>query len=397
MVKSRRFCHAFALAVILQQPLAALEVTLDPGNIARGGSIVTLPSGKDYPPTGAFQDTSEQLYPYQVLPDGKVTLLIPSMPAGEKRTLSLTEYKQSPQDGATATHAEGQVKFTLGGKPVATYQATARDAPRPDLNPLFLRGGYLHPLTTPAGKVITDDYALNHLHHHGVWMAWTKTRYDNREPDFWNMGQGKGKVDFVSLENTWSGPIEAGLIAKHQYTDLTGPSPIKVLDETWNVHVYQLGMPYYVLDLECAQHTSTPLPLMLPIYHYGGLGVRGLEAWNGKDSVNFITSENETNREAANGKPARWIAMSGAADGATAGMAILSHPENFRSPQPVRVHPSEPFISFAPQTNEAMVIEPSETYRAKYRFILFDGTPDTKLIDALWQDYAHPVIATWSK
>lgn len=395
VVKSGRFCHILSFALLLLQPAHGTEISLDADQLERRGSIVKLPSKEGQAPEGMLRNESGTWLPYQTTPDGDLTFIVPIMKAGEKMILTFGDRAPRTVASVKAEQIGDQLKLSSAGREVASYQATAKKNPRPNLNPLFLRGGYLHPLVTPAGKIVTDDYPLNHLHHHGIWMAWTKTSYDGREPDFWNMGQGKGKVDFVSLDKTWSGPVEAGMVAQQKYTDLTSSAPIDVLEEIWTVRTYQTGAAFHILDLNCAQTIVGKIPLLLPVYHYGGLGIRGLEAWNGKRTANFVTSENETDRNKANGKTARWIAMTGQADGAIAGIAILSHPENFRAPQPVRIHPNEPFISFAPQITDAMSIQPGETYRARYRFIIFDGAADPQLIDSLWQDYATPIKAAW--
>lgn len=394
-VKLRPFRHLILLSLFVSPHARSEEIEIQAGGHPRDRSIVTLPARRDTAPHGMLRDSSGTWTPCQLTPEGNLTFITPPLKAGEKRTYTLAERPARSTEDAQAKEEGDQVNLTIAGKAVASYQTVSKKSPRPKLNPLFLRGGYLHPLVTPSGKTVTDDYPVNHLHHHGIWMAWTKTSFDGREPDFWNMGQGKGKVDFVSLEKQWSGPVEAGLVSKQKYTDLTGPAPVDALNETWTVRTYNTGAAFNILDLESSQTTAGNIPLLLPVYHYGGLGIRGLEAWNGKDAATFITSENVTDRNKANGKPARWIAMTGKAGETTAGVAILSHPENFRSPQPVRTHPNEPFISFAPQTNEAMSIQPGETYRAKYRFIIFDGDADAKLIEALWQDYADPVKAVW--
>jgi len=77
-------------------------------------------------------------------------------------------------------------------------------------------------------------------------------------------------------------------------------------------------------------------------------------------------------------------------DGKPAGLAILCHPDNFRAPQPVRLHPSEPFFCFAPSQLGDFQIEPGKTYISRYRFIVFDGAPNREELDRQWNDYAHP-------
>jgi hypothetical protein len=81
--------------------------------------------------------------------------------------------------------------------------------------------------------------------------------------------------------------------------------------------------------------------------------------------------------------------MAGTGKSGPAGIAVLSHPQNFRFPQPVRLTPVFPYFSFAPQKLGAFDISRSNPYHARYRFIAFDGEPDQKLIDAYWHGYAE--------
>ncbi|MCI0538598.1 MAG: PmoA family protein, partial [Verrucomicrobiales bacterium] len=157
---------------------------------------------------------------------------------------------------------------------------------------------------------------------------------------------------------------------------------------------------YWMFDLVSAQQCASSSPLTLLKYYYGGLGVRGNWVWNGTNNTFFLTSEGETNRVKGNTTRARWCHMSGLVDGAPAGLAILCHPDNFRAPQPMRLHPSEPFFCYAPSQIPAepsdpnnklsFQIKPGETYVSRFRFIAHDGPPDRAQLDRLWTDYAHP-------
>ena len=81
--------------------------------------------------------------------------------------------------------------------------------------------------------------------------------------------------------------------------------------------------------------------------------------------------------------------------GGFAGIAILDHPENFRSPQPMRVHPTEPFFCYAPSQLGDWEIGEESDYPSRYRFVTFEGEPDPGLLDRLWNDYAHPPEVEW--
>ncbi len=208
------------------------------------------------------------------------------------------------------------------------------------------------------------------------------------------MGAGNGRVEFVSLDETWSGRVHAGFRSKHRFIDLTSGKPVIALNESWQITAYASSATssHWMFDLVSEQHCATEHGLKLPEYRYGGVGVRGNWAWNGKDKTDFLTSEGETDRVKGHATRARWCYMGGQLDGASAGMAILCHPLNFRAPQPMRLHPTEPFFNYAPQQAGDMEIKPGEKYVSRYRFVVLDGAPVKAELDRLWNDYAHPPI-----
>lgn len=284
------------------------------------------------------------------------------------------------------------VSFSINDKPIFTYQKGST-LPSSSIDSAYLRGGYIHPVYTPSGSIITDDYPENHLHHHGIWGAWTKTEFEGRTPDFWNMGDKTGKVDFVSLDSLYDGPVMAGLSAKHEYVDLSGSAPKIALTESWDVNIFNLkddSLPFYVFDIDISQECASSSSLILPTYRYGGMGFRGREEWNGEENTTFLTSEGK-DRSNGHGTTARWCHVGGLVDGKPSGVTIMSHPDNFRAPQPMRIHPSEPFFNFAPSQAGDWAITPDKPYFAKYRFVVYNGEPNVDLLESLWQAYVNPL------
>lgn len=282
-----------------------------------------------------------------------------------------------------------QIIFTAGARELLRYQAEPGELPRPDIKEAFRRGGYLHPIFTPAGRLVTDDYPANHLHHHGVWSPWTKTEFEGRKPDFWNMGAGTGRVEFVAVEEVWSKDGRAGFKARHQFADLLAKPPKIALHETWEIAVSAVeGTPARtIIDLTSTQTCASDAPLKLPKYHYGGLGFRGNWAWNGAAALRTLSSEGETDRTKINEQRGKWCWLGGLVDGQPAGVTILCAPANFRFPQPMRLHPGEPFFCFAPQQLGEMEIAPGSPYVSRYRFIVADGEPTREQADAWWQEW----------
>lgn len=290
-------------------------------------------------------------------------------------------------DEVTATREGKQVIIRAGAREILRYQAEPGDLPRPEIPKAYLRGGYIQSIHTPSGRLITDDFPSNHLHHHGVWNPWTKTEFEGRQPDFWNMGKATGRVEFVALDSVWQKDGKAGFQARHQFVDLTAKPAKVALLETWAVSV-TFADQRYIIDFASTQTCATDSPLRLPQYHYGGFGFRGNGAWQGAENCKLLSASGLTDRTKLNTSRESWCWVGGMIDGEVCGVTILSHPENFRFPQPVRIHPEEPFFCFAPQQLGEMAIAPGTKYTARYRLVIKDGNPDAKAAGAWWDEYS---------
>lgn len=385
---------------------AADEWIVDARGKARRFAIVSFEAAAR-PGRWEMRGADGQRRPVQ-FQDGQAWFIEPELPADAVRTYTL---KRSSwlQGSGSSTHAKvhttahdhdgADFDFAAGGTPVVRYLAHSGTLPRSDIPEIYRRGGYFHPLWTPAGRIVTGDYATNHVHHHGFWWAWTKTEFEGRTPDFWNMGEKKGRVDFVRSTPPVSGPVWAGFRSEHVYTDLLADPAKPALYETWRVRVYALAgaLGVNLVDLDSEQLCATPSPLKLPKYLYGGLGYRGPGAWDGAENIHYLDSNGVTNRVDGNFSHARWYYMGGLVDGHLAGVAVLGHPANFRAPQPLRVHPTEPYACWAPSQQGDWSIKPGEPYRSRYRILALDGPPDPALLNQLWDDFATPVAVRAKK
>jgi hypothetical protein len=375
---------------------ASFEITLAAGDFDRTNAIIHFPAP---PGTADFLIEGHGVRrAVQVDDAGQGWFIEPSLRRGETRTYTYparVRLRESRIQPVRALATNGTVRLFDGTNHALSYQFAAGPLPRANLKPVYARGGYLHPVLSPSGRLVTDDYPANHRHHHGVWMAWTHTSFEGRKPDFWNMGGKKGTVLADTLHTNWSGAVHAGFRAVHRQVDLLAPEPRTVLNENWEARLFRSGdAPFRLFEITATQTCATASPLMLPKYHYGGLGLRGHGDWNGKTNCVFLTSEGITDREKGNSSRARWCYVGGQVDGAQAGTVILCHPGNFRAPQPLRLHPTEPFFCYAPQQLGEMAIRPGEPHVLRYRFAVLDGVPDAALIEQLWNDYAHPVQVT---
>jgi hypothetical protein len=280
------------------------------------------------------------------------------------------------------------VDFVADGRTLARYAFAPVPVPA-GVDPVYSRGGYLHPLRTPAGRVVTNDLPSNHLHHHGIWSGWTSSHFEGRPSNFWETKAGQGRVEALSVDETWSGPACAGLRARHRFVSLSVPgAPKPALDETWEVLAW-LTPSATTIDLAVVQSCASDSPVLVKEYRYGGIGFRGTASWEGKEGCTFLTSEGK-GRVDGHGTRARWCVVGGQVDGAACSVGLLDHPTNPRYPTPVRIHPDEPFFNWAvPQLGD-LRIEPGRPFSSKLRFLAADGPLPAPAMEAQFRAFASP-------
>ena len=383
-----------ALGALGQAAAASYSLRVDAGHHDRSGTPVSFA----LPDVGQphWQLTGPDGKPVAIQADdrGLATFIISQLDAFQTAVYQLALAAKPTHDNAVNLVEEnGKLRITIGDKTVLHYQAEKSELPRDDLEPVYRRGGYIHPVVTPGGMVITDDYPHNHKHHHGIWFPWTNTTFEGRKPDFWNMGTGTGTVEFTGLLGQWSGSVHAGFSSSHRFVDLIAQPQKVALKEKWRMQIYAAGLnddPYYLFELESVQRCASNSKIQFPEYRYGGLGFRGHGEWDGVENCFYLTSNGESDRIKGHATRARWCHIGGQVSGKWGGIGVLCHPSNFRFPQPMRIHPSEPFFNFAPSQAGDWEIKPGEDYVSRYRFVVTDGRPDAELLERLWRDFAFP-------
>ena len=251
-------------------------------------------------------------------------------PRREKRRILYLESTSSPEVDSQINVAKGDgvLTFTKGKetKPFLQYQMEPGLVPA-GTDEKFKHGAHLHPFFTPAGTFVAGNHPSDHPHQRGIWMSWTKTNFEGRHPDYWNMGKDAsgnltGEILFKRLTNTWSGPVRAGFTSVHDWIDHTSGAPKPVLEESWSVSLSSAecaGKPVYLMDFTSDQKCAGSEPLKLPEYHYGGLGVRGPAEWDPVEAVTMSTSEG-LDRAKGDGSKAKWVVMKGGKGKTEAGL-----------------------------------------------------------------------------
>lgn len=358
---------AILLALQVEAPVSApLPAGIDP---ERTWKLVRVADGRELP----VQVRAGRAFWIDVV-DGR-----------EKRAYRLEAADPASSPAVECAVVEGaHLTLRFEGKDILRYN-TGRVRPPPGVDPVYAFSGYIHPLWTPSGRTITNDFSPGNEHQHGIWFAWRKAAVEGRDVNPWAPLEEAGRLEFITLDETFSGPVFGGFRARQRLID---PDGRPVLVDAWTVKAFAARQAR-VFDLETEQTCAGESPLTVLKHHYGGLGVRGPAEWDGEEGVAFLTSEGRSRRD-GNGTAARWVVMNGKIGGKEAGLGLLCHPTSFRAPQPTRLHPQGPFFCWVPGADDPFEIAPGRPFVSRYRFVAADRPLTAEEMNLHWDAYAEP-------
>ena len=391
----------FAIVLFPGMSAAGRHIILDGGEIPRVDPVVRFAHGMapgDQAKSQAVFTTpsaGEVIAERDPVDSGVLWIKWPGKLEGKSPRLTFKEWRAASKHAMStpAANAPFHGPDNGAGKPLWTYHAEIDPAP-PGKSPLFARAGFIHPLCAPDGSELTGSRPSDHLHHMGVWHAWTAAVSNGKKLDFWNIGDGHGTVRFKDYLWRHQGTVWQGFAATQQSIAWPGKAEEStILDETLVVRSW-LAHGMVVLDYGISQKNVSQVPLELPAYRYGGgVAFRGRPDWLAGTSE-YLTSEGKGRKDAHTTR-ARWVAAFGKTPVGTAGMAILGAPDNPDAPQRLRTwqgdHGGAIFVNFVPTQETARVIAPGGTLAMNYRILTYTGNADKVLLDAAWNDFAHPV------
>lgn len=291
---------------------------------------------------------------------------------------------------------DGDIVVTAFNKKVLQYNYGVHYPPQ-GVDSAFKRSGFLHPLWSPSGNILTRINPPDHYHHMGIWNPWTHVLFQNKEVDFWNIGDKKGTVQFADFITTYTGNVYAGFDALQKHIAFNLPEKNKettALNETWRIRVYNAGPKIWLIDFVSSLNCATDSTVILKEYRYGGFGFRASEDWTNANSK-VLTSEGKTRKD-ADATTARWCMIDGEMKNGHSGILFMSYPGNYNFPEPMRVWPKDMnkrgdvFFSFSPTRNKDWALYPGNNYVLKYRMLVYDETISVQQAEEAWKCFATP-------
>ena len=307
--------------------------------------------------------------------------------------------KTKPSASAVTINVDSVLTISSGENKLLIYQFKTVYPPK-GIDSSYKRSGFIHPLYTPHGQILTRIQPPDHYHHYGIWNPWTHTFFEGDTIDFWNIRGHRGTVRFAKFTSQTSNQKYAEYTALHEHVVFKKDGSEKVaLNEWQTVRVYnpEKDGDSYVVDITSKMECASASPLLIVAYRYAGLGWRATEYWD-KDNSEMMTSEGKTRDNTDNTK-GRWIVVYGSLPGNDeGGIVMLSHPSNYNHPEPLRIWDKKAnggrgdvFANFAPTKDKDWLLEPGRTYTLKYRLVVFNGKFDAEKAEKAWQTFVKEV------
>ena len=304
--------------------------------------------------------------------------------------------KQAPTTHSAIKIAEneGQLEIYQNERKIIGYQMAIKGVPK-GVSENYQRSGYLHPVNTLRGKRLTRIQPEDHYHHYGIWNPWTHTLFEGDTLDFWNLYKKQGTVRFAEMLKKNTGPVFSEFEVLHEHIVLKNDADKLALNEIQNIKVFPLDQSQYLMDITIQYECATDEPFKIIQYRYGGFGWRTTEEWDNQNS-RVLSSEGNT-RKNADGSTARWCIVDGKLNDGRGGALMLSHPENYNHPEPLRVWPEDQygrgdlFVNFATTKTTDWTFEPGKTYTLKYQLIVYDGKMEVASAEQAWNQFAKPL------
>lgn len=312
-----------------------------------------------------------------------------------KRVFQLNQGKRAPIDPIRTLFEDGTLTINVHNHNLLSYVYKTVYPPK-GIDTAYKRSGFIHPLWSPKGQVLTRIQPPDHYHHYGIWNPWTHVLFEKDTVDFWNLKDRKGTVRFAKFASTTEGGVFAEYQALHEHVAFKKDGSEKVaMNEIQSVRVYRPdeNADYYIMDFTSTLSCASQSPVKILEYRYAGLGWRATEKWDNKNSE-VLTSEGK-NRKESDGTTARWCIVQGAIDDAYAGAVMMSYPANYNHPEPLRIWPEnsngrgDMYAMFAPTKDKDWLLEPGKTYTLRYRWLVFNGKMTKEKAEAAWQSFAH--------
>ncbi len=286
----------------------------------------------------------------------------------------------------TADKSDEGVWILDKGEKVFFYQSGTKS-----IDEMYPRANYVHPLYTPDGFEITEDFPADHLHHRGIFWTWHQVVVGDQEiGDAWECRDFVWDVQDVEA----SQPDEDRMVLKAKIfwksmQWLNEKEEVKpIAEEHLTITTLAKKDNYRIVDFEIAiraMENDVKIGGSKDPKGYGGFSVRmKLPA-----DVSFMSAGGVVEPQINQVEAGPWMNISGSLlpGGGKAGVVIINHKDNPMFPEKWILRKARSMQNPAFPGGELFPLSDSVPLILKYRLVVYSATLDNQVIEALQSAY----------
>ncbi|MBT5873712.1 MAG: PmoA family protein [Candidatus Latescibacteria bacterium] len=342
-------------------------------------TIEDVATGKRYP--GYCTDSNET---------STLHWIIESMEAQETRTFAVHPESLDTKGVVVTGVSDGKVDVSVGGAHFTSYHCGPAVA-RPFCYPVNDTKG-----TSVTRNAIDDETGeqVDHWWHRSLWVAFGEVNEANN----WDELEGHGRTVHDRYEGSGN-PVFGDLIGHGDWLTREGDP---IMREQRRMRFYDVGdAPLRIFDVDLDLRAINGDVNFGDTKEGGFLSVRVAPSMNASGLGKIENSFGGINEGECWGKRANWCDYSGPVDGHTAGIAVLEHPDTFRSPTYWHVRNyglmgTNPFgvstFRGNPDISGAYTLPDGDTLSFSYRVVVHQGDARDAKIEGQYIQYIHPPV-----
>jgi hypothetical protein len=304
--------------------------------------------------------------------------------------VSGTVFGLPPDDRFTVANSGGGIHVSRAGVPILVYQLDSKSASKadsPSKPGAYARANYIHPLYDLYGRVLTEDFPADHLHHRGVFWAWHQLLLN-----------GKSLADpWICKDISWSTPQIGGDGLTTAAFDVTRdwlvPNPanpgqqLPVVRMKVAIQAQRPTSVRHIIDVELKLRA-----LVEGISIGGSADVKGYGGFSPRirlsENVKFIGQTGPVKPEKTAVEGGAWMNLSQTLDGKPVGFAILVHPTHPQFPLKWILRSKRSMQNPQWPGNQPVTISTGDETVLRYRLVVHNGTLTSAAIEEIWNTFA---------
>ena len=260
------------------------------------------------------------------------------------------------------------LQVNWNGDPLLAYQYGSGSMP------------FWHPISMPGSPILTEDRPADHIHHHGLWLAWKSVNGVN----FWEESpsgapeRGYGRIVNTDLNVVEVSSLSTEFIATTSWLDWRDK---EIISDVRRTLIHRPTDTGFMIDLSI-ELLPTNGEVILDLrrgepgqggFYYSGLVIR-LNDKIGQGEV--LDADGHTDTESIFGSQSRWCGYSGVhqVNGKRYSVVIIDKPENPRYPTTwwVRNRPGYSLLHPSPTYYEPLKIDAGTSVTFQYKLLFYN-------------------------